>query len=219
MKIIRLFFKQISFFGLIFSLLIFISCDSASLVEETELVENSDSQWGTFISKNFLDLDGKVFSTEWDGIKFFVDGNEFKFFQSESLKNSLCLDNKEKSFDKLQTDLDGETCGSIVAVLTSNMIPDNGKMLLLKTEVHQNWEENSCYGDSSIGTEEHSDCYIPIYLSIKKGCVIQACYYSASLVNNGATGTACFKNYQKAKENLFYDSDIYAYKTTYNENK
>lgn len=206
--------KSITFL-LIFS--IFVSCtppNSESPNSTEKIITQEDLEWTEYITKNYSILDEKVYEGDYDWIKFFILDNQLKFFQSDKSKPS---DIHQKTYEELKKEIPNGTSGTVVAINSSKNIPEGGKMILLKTDSHQNYSSGCCYENNSIGEEVHSNCFIPMYLSVMSKCVIQACYYSENIKNEGATGTACFYNYQTAINNLNYNADIYSYKPTYAE--
>ena len=118
---------------------------------------------------------------------------------------------KEKTYDELVVlDANGHY-GTFEAVDGGFPTPTGGKMLLLKASSHTNYSAGCCYGNSTIGTEKHADCYIPCVFELSAdGNTLKFMeYYNTSLKNDGASGTACFASKDTAIENLPYAKSGY----------
>ena len=190
-----------------------ISCEqpgSSSAV----LYQNTNLIWKNVIKENFSALDGNVYKASYgDWVKFFIVDGELKMF-----KGSCSYDNsskattykisaeeaKSKTFDQLCNEDKAGHFGTYVALEISDATPNNGKMLLLKSDNHINYGAGYCYENPAIGTEAHHDCYIPTYISISGNTIIWLEYYSTAVYNDGATETACFAKYSTALNYLPY---------------
>lgn len=189
-----------------------ISCEQPKS-SSTAVYQNDSAVWKAIIQQHFSSLDGNVYkSTYGDWVKFFIVDGELKMF-----KGSCSYDNsskatykisaeeaKAKTFDQLcNEDTDGHF-GTYVALEISDATPNNGKMLLLKSDNHINYRAGYCYENPAIGTEAHHDCYIPTYISISESSILWMEYYSTEIYNDEPTGTACFAKYSTALNYLPY---------------
>lgn len=189
-----------------------ISCEQPSS-SSTVLYQNTNLLWKNVIKENFSALDGNVYKASFgDWVKFFIEDGELKMF-----KGSCSYDNsskatykisaeeaKSKTFDQLCKEDPYGHFGTYVALEISDATPNNGKMLLLKSDNHINYGAGYCYENPAIGTEAHHDCYIPTYISISESSILWMEYYSTEIYNDGAKGTACFANYSTALNYLPY---------------
>ena len=202
-----------------------ISCEqpgSSSAV----LYQNTNLIWKNVIKENFSALDGNVYKSSYgDWVKFFIEDDELKMFKGsctydESFNATYTIsaeDARTKTFTELcSEDKDGHF-GTYVALEISDETPNNGKMLLLKSDNHINYGAGYCYENPAIGTEAHHDCFIPTYISISGNTIIWLEYYSTAVHNEGAEGTACFANYSTALNYLPYSKGSW-YTTEYSKN-
>lgn len=182
-----------------------ISCEqpgSSSAV----LYQNTNLLWKNVIKENFSALDGNVYKASYgDWVKFFIEDGELKMFRSSYPYMISAEDARTKTFTELcSEDKDGHF-GTYVALEISDATPNNGKMLLLKSGQHSNYSDGNCYENSSVkGNEQHKDCFIPTYISISGNTIIWLEYWSTTVYNEGAAGTACFANYSTALNYLPY---------------
>ncbi|MCQ2599972.1 MAG: hypothetical protein MJ184_01255 [Treponema sp.] len=164
-------------------------------------------------------------SSEGDWFKlFYEDGKVTKYFApsvtyDDSWNATYAVsveDGKSKSYDELIAVNPIGCYGIFENVEGDYPTPNGGKMLLLKTASHTNYTEGYCYEDASIGTEKHSDCYIPCVYEVSSdgNTVVFLQYYNTGIKNEGKTGTACFKNKTTAIENLPYAKSTWS-TTTY----
>ncbi|MGN0731365.1 MAG: hypothetical protein ACI4MA_05570 [Treponema sp.] len=203
-----------------------ISCEqptdsSSTVYQSTNLI------WKTVIKENFSTLDGNVYKSSCgDWVKFFIEDGELKMFNGSCTYDNnwnatykiSAEDAKSKTFAELcNADTDGHF-GTYVAFEISDATPNNGKMLLLKSENHSNYGDGYCYEKPAIkGNEQHKDCFIPTYISISGNTIIWLEYYSTAVYNEGATGTACFANYSTALNYLPYSKGSWI-NTEYSKN-
>ena len=205
-----------------------ISCEQPKS-SSTAVYQNDSAVWKAIIQQHFSSLDGNVYKASYgDWVKFFIVDGELKMF-----KGSCSYDNsskatykisaegaKTKTFTQLcKEDPDGHF-GTYVALEISDATPNNGKMLLLKSDNHINYGAGYCYENPAIGTEAHHDCYIPTYISISESSILWMEYYSTEIYNDGATGTACtacFANYSTALNYLPYSKGSW-FITEYSKN-
>ena len=185
-----------------------ISCEqpgSSSAV----LYQNTNLIWKTVIKENFSALDGNVYQSSYgDWVKFFIEDGELKMFNPSKDNNWQPVISAEAAktltYNELcENDNKGHR-GTFVALEISDETPNNGKMLLLKSDNHINYGAGYCYENPAIGTEAHHDCYIPTYISISESSILWMEYYSTEIYNDGATGTACFAKYSTALNYLPY---------------
>lgn len=191
-----------------------ISCELPSS-SSTFLYQNTDLNWKTVVKGNFSVLDGNVYKSSFgDWVKFFIEDDELKMFKGSCTYPNNDYSNptykisaegaKTKTFTELcSEDKDGHF-GTYVALEISDATPNNGKMLLLKSDNHINYGAGYCYENPAIGTEAHHDCYIPTYISISESSILWMEYYSTEIYNDGATRTACFAKYSTALNYLPY---------------
>ncbi|MGN0740558.1 MAG: hypothetical protein ACI4LX_10355 [Treponema sp.] len=197
----------------VFAFCTVISCEQPK-GSSTTLYQNTSTNWKSVIKANFSSLDGNVYKASWgDWVKFFIDDGELKMFKgsytydfSWNAPYKISAENaKSKTFAELCTeDTDGHF-GTYVALEISDATPNNGKMLLLKSGQHLNYDAGNCYENPSVqGNVQHEGCFIPTYITISGNTIIWLEYYSTAVCNEGATGTACFAKYSTALNYLPY---------------
>ena len=198
-----------------------ISCEqpgSSSAV----LYQNTNLIWKNVIKENFSALDGNVYKASYgDWVKFFIEDGELKMFNPSKDINWQPVISAEAAktltYNELcENDKKGHR-GTFVALGISDETPNNGKMLLLKSDNHINYGAGYCYENPAIGTDAHHDCFIPTYISISGNTIIWLEYYSTAVHNEGAEGTACFANYSTALNYLPYSKGSW-YTTEYSKN-
>lgn len=189
-----------------------ISCEqpgSSSAV----LYQNTNLIWKNVIKENFSALDGNVYKASYgDWVKFFIEDGELKMFKGSCTYDSNYNATYTISAEGAKTLTYNELCendnkghrGTFVALEISDETPNNGKMLLLKSDNHINYGAGYCYENPAIGTEAHHDCYIPTYISISESSILWMEYYSTEIYNDRAKGTACFAKYSTALNYLPY---------------
>lgn len=203
-----------------------ISCEQPS-GSSTVLYQNTSLNWKTVIKENFSALDGNVYKSSYgDWVKFFIEDGELKMFKGsctyDASYNATYKISAEAAKSKTFTELCSEDkdghFGTYVALEISDATPNNGKMLLLKSGQHSNYSDGNCYENSSVKeNKQHKDCFIPTYISISGNTIIWLEYYSTTVYNEGATGTACFANYSTALNYLPYSKGSWTI-TEYSKN-
>ena len=185
-----------------------ISCEQPKS-SSTAVYQNDSAVWKAIIQQHFSSLDGNVYkSTYGDWVKFFIVDGELKMFNPSKDINWQPVISAEAAktltYNELcENDKKGHR-GTFVALGISDETPNNGKMLLLKSDNHINYGAGYCYENPAIGTEAHHDCYIPTYISISESSILWMEYYSTEIYNDEATGTACFAKYSTALNYLPY---------------
>ena len=171
-----------------------ISCEQPSS-SSAVLYQNTNLIWKNVIKENFSALDGNVYKASFgDWVKFFIEDGELKMFRGSYPYTISAEDAKTLTYNELcENDNKGHR-GTFVALEIADETPNNGKMLLLKSDNHINYGAGYCYENPAIGTEAHHDCYMPTYISISESSILWMEYYSTE-INDGATGTACFAKY------------------------
>lgn len=198
-----------------------ISCEQPKS-SSTAVYQNDSAVWKAIIQQHFSSLDGNVYkSTYGDWVKFFIVDGELKMFNPSKDSNWQPVISAEAAktltYNELcENDNKGHR-GTFVALEISDETPNNGKMLLLKSDNHINYGAGYCYENPAIGTEAHHDCYIPTYISISESSILWMEYYSTEIYNDEATGTACFAKYSTALNYLPYSKGSWSI-TEYSKN-
>lgn len=205
-------FKFFIIFQFVLLSVIFSACNPPSNPvnpNERHVVTTGSTEFNSIVAKDFLSLNEKIFKTDYDFIKFFVEGNTVTIYHDYTSP----ADAKSKTLSEIKTAASG-TIAEIDSIEVNGKTPDtNGKMILLKTIAHTNFGD-TCY-EASYGTNQHDGCFIPAYISITNGEITYMEAYITSVKNPGTSGTSCFKNREAALGYLKYSCEDSWFTTTY----
>lgn len=141
---------------------------------------------------------GKVYSSDYDS---FV-------IQKDSQNNYHLYYGNKTEAEQFLADINSyasnttATIGTIISTKDAVTAPDGGIVVLLKTDKHTNYGPAPAYTPNT-----HSNCYIPVYISINSEIKMSQYYYS---------GVADFSTKEKGSANMNYSSAIYGSASTYN---
>lgn len=138
---------------------------------------------------------GKVYSSDYDSFVIQKDSqNNYHFYYGSDKTEAEQFLADINSYASNTT----ATIGTIISTKDAVTAPDGGIVVLLKTDKHTNYSPT---------LNTHSNCYIPVYISINSEIKMSQYFYSR---------VADFSTKEEGSANMNYSSAIYGSASTYN---
>lgn len=133
-------------------------CAQPSLPQST-IVKSGSAEFANIIN-SYAELNGNIYlatNKAGDWFKVFVENGEMKIYHSGYPYPTVST-GTDKSYNDLITQDSNCTAGVVIAIDNADIPTYGGKMLLIKTSNHVNY-------DANYTPVVHNGCYIPVYIS------------------------------------------------------